>query len=69
MDCSNTKFGFKFGNIRAERLWSHKGASCVRLINIVDGTYVDLQTSPKGKKSNVQQGVIDKSVLKSYLKE
>lgn len=55
--------GFDFEHQKVTILWSHKGASAIRVLNKVNGKYVDVQTSPKGKKSHVSCGVLSKDVL------
>ena len=53
-----TPYGFLFGNLLVSRMWEHKGATCVRVENIVSGKYFDIQTSPKGRKQYVSVGAI-----------
>lgn len=60
-------YGFDFGCQRVTRLWSHKGATCLRILNMVTGQYVDVQTSPAGRKNYVNVGTLEKDALKREL--
>ena len=61
---SENTYGFDFHHQRITRIWSHKGASCVRVLNMVTGQYVDVQTSPAGRKNFVSVGTLTKDALK-----
>lgn len=65
----NTPCGFDFEHQRVTRLWSHKGASCLRVLNMVTGEYVDVQTSATGRRNLVHVGVLDKAALKRELEQ
>lgn len=58
-----TAHGFDFEHQRVTRLWSEKGASAVRVLNMVTGQYVDVQTSPAGRKNYVSVGTMDRDAL------
>jgi hypothetical protein len=60
----NNPYGFDFEHQRVTRQWSHKGASCLRVLNMVTGQYVDVQTSPAGRKNYVSVGTLDKDAMK-----
>lgn len=62
-------YGFDFGCQRVTRLWSHKGATCLRVLNMVTGQYVDVQTSPAGRKNYVNVGTLEKDALKHELEQ
>jgi len=65
----NTPYGFDFEHQRVTRLWSHKGASCLRVLNMVTGQYVDVQTSATGRKNYVNVGALDKGALTRELEQ
>jgi hypothetical protein len=65
----NTPYGFYFEHQRVTRLWSHKGAFCLRVLNMVTGQYVDVQTSAAGRKNYVNVGALDKGALKRELEQ
>lgn len=53
-----TRYGFEYGAVSVERMWSHKGRVCIRLV--CRGTraerYVDVEVTPKGNKMYVSSG-------------
>lgn len=61
------KTGFVFGNLMVTRLWSHKGATCIRTLNTASGLYVDIQTTRKGKKQYVNTGSLEPQALKDWI--
>jgi len=63
------KYGFEFGNLIVIRLWSHKGATCIRVLNKVTGLYVDVQTTAKGRKQYVNTGELNRHALASWISE
>jgi hypothetical protein len=65
----NTPFGFDFGHLRVERLAEHKGSVMVRVLNKVTGQYVNVQTSPAGRKQYVNVGTIKKDSLSRFLED
>lgn len=65
----NTPYGFDFEHQRVTRLWSHNGVSCLRVLNMVTGQYVDVQTSAAGRKNFVNVGALDKDALKRELEQ
>lgn len=65
----NTKYGFDFGALRVERVVEHKGYVVVRICNRISGKYVDVSTTPKGKKQYVSVGTLNKDTLKSWLEK
>lgn len=59
-----TPYGFDFGHQRVTRMVEHKGATIIRVLNMVTGQYVDVQTSAKGRKNYVNVGTLEKGALK-----
>ena len=59
-----TPCGFDFGHQRITRMVEHRGATIVRVLNMVTGQYVDVQTSPAGRKSYVSVGTLNKDAMK-----
>jgi hypothetical protein len=58
-----TQCGFEFGQAKVERLWSHKGAVCLRVSSRETGQYVEITLSPGGRKLWTSAGKItDKSL-------
>lgn len=57
-------YGFDFGHQRVTRMVEHRGATVVRVLNMVTGQYVDVQTSPAGRKNYVSVGTLDKDAMK-----
>ena len=51
-----TKYGFEYGPLSIERCWSHNGHVCIRIRSIETGKFVDVQTTPKGRKLFVSTG-------------
>jgi hypothetical protein len=62
-----TPYGFDFGHQRVTRMVEHKGATIIRVLNMVTGQYADVQTSAKGRKNYVSVGTLDKDALKREL--
>ena len=59
-----TPCGFDFGHQRITRMVEHRGATIVRVLNMVTGQYVDVQTSPTGRKNYVSVGTLNKDAMK-----
>lgn len=53
---AETPYGFEYGALSVERCWSHEGACCIRIRSIPTGKFVDVQTTPKGRKMYVSSG-------------
>jgi hypothetical protein len=53
---AETRYGFEYGALSIERMWSHNGYVCIRLVARPGGEYVDVQASPKGRKLHVTTG-------------
>jgi hypothetical protein len=64
-----TPYGFDFGHQRITRMVEHRGATIVRVLNMVTGQYVDVQTSPAGRKNYVSVGTLDKGELKREMEQ
>lgn len=58
-----TEHGFVFEHLEVTRMWRHKGASMVRVLNTRNGQYVDVQTTPKGKKTRIKCGHLSATEL------
>lgn len=56
VECKETTYGFEFGDLAVERLFTHKGYVAVRLRSVATGKYVDVQVSPTGRSFHVKQG-------------
>lgn len=59
-----TPYGFDFGHQRVTRMAEHRGATIIRVLNMVTGQYVDVQTSPAGRKNYVSVGTLDRDAMK-----
>jgi hypothetical protein len=64
-----TKHGFEFGQAAVMRVFSHKGAVCVRVMSRKNGKFVDIQLTPGGNKMFVSNGQIEKKHLPDMLAE
>ena len=65
-----TPYGFDFGHQRVTRMFSDQsGVTLIRVLNMVTGQYVDVQTSAKGRKNYVNVGTLDKDALKRELEQ
>ena len=64
-----TPFGFDFGHQRVTRMVEDRGATVVRVLNMVTGQYVDVQTSPAGRKNYVNVGTLGKDALRRELEQ
>lgn len=53
-----TRFGFEFGWLTAERIWSQKGAVCLRVRNRRTGEYIDITATASGYKTHINNGRI-----------
>jgi hypothetical protein len=53
-----TRFGFEYGALSIERMWSHDGHVCIRIVERKSkkSKYVDIQASPTGRKIHVRRG-------------
>jgi len=51
-----TQFGFQFGHLEVTRLYAEGNGAAVRIRNLVSGDYVDVQCTPKGRKTYVSSG-------------
>ena len=64
----NNPYGFDFGHQRVTRMASlPNGVTIIRVLNMVTGQYVLIQTSPAGRKNYVSLGTLGKDALKSEL--
>jgi hypothetical protein len=69
MHYKETRFGFEYGQARVSRVFSHKGAVCVRVMSRKNGKFVDIQLSPGGNKMYISNGQIEKKHLPDMLAE
>src|SRR5690606_13692013 len=53
---AETRYGFEYGAVSVERMFSHNGYVGIRLVCYASGEYVDVQVSPKGRKMHVMSG-------------
>lgn len=65
----NNPFGFDWHHQRVTRMCEHKGATIIRVLNMVTGQYVDVQTSRAGRKNYVNVGTLEKDALKRELEQ
>ena len=62
-------YGFDWHHQRVTRMVEHHGASIIRVLNMVTGQYVDVQTSSAGRKNYVSVGTLDRDALKRELEQ
>ena len=53
---AETRYGFEYGAVSIERMYSHKGMVGIRLVCYKTGEYVDVQVSRAGRKMHIQRG-------------
>lgn len=60
-------YGFDYGHLSVVRLFEHEGMVGVRVLNKVNGHYIDVGTSRKGRKLFASSGHLDKDELARWL--
>ena len=55
---AETRYGFEYGPLSIERCWSHNGYCAIRIRSLTTGEFIDVQTTPKGRKLHTTTGRI-----------